>query len=256
MNEVIPLYKEEKLRIREARNTDVRSFSKKRERFEFTQEQVLEKLEDSKDSQHLSFYMAYGRVATEIEIEQIISRMISESREVQLIRYAWIFRRRYVSKEKMPETLIVKMLELLSSKNKELTQAVRISLSYVDDDRVRTAGIALIQNSSQSDFFNGIELLANSIKQEDTETIAKYFFLVESKMKDCEQLHSIVLDLINIADNLEMDSHLQAVLEHCYVLTPCSHCRDCIYDHLSSMEEEVINSKIKAEHAFDSFDRT
>jgi len=255
MDEVIPQYEESKRK--ETKDRIVRTASERRKAFGHSQEKVLEMIEDSsKAKKYPGFYMAYGRVATDEEIGQTIQKMLEESRPEQLIRYAWVFRRRYISKNKMPEPLFKKMLGLLDSSNVDLVEAVSYDLSYVDDERVRTIGIERLQNPSKISFCSVVKLLSSSIKQDDTQLLAECFLSIRDTLDECEihECHGVIMDIINLADKLQVDVHLQTVLEHCYVLTPCSLCRDDVHAHLSKVDEKDVHLEIKEEHQFDSFE--
>lgn len=258
IDSALPEYKKYKLRQNEKilGKPKPRSLEDQRKKFQFTKDEIIAKIEDPEQfDNYPSVYMRFGVLATDDEVEEIIDKMSNEQGEDQLMRYAWVFRRRYKkATETMPERLLQKMLELIESDSVDLVEAVSYSLSSINDERIRRIGIKWLQRHPDNNFYSPFEILEKSARQEDTKLISAYFEKLPREM-DEDQCHSVILDLINFIDNIKMNHHLERVLERCYDWTPCSICRDGVYQHLLSMGEVSLKQSIKEEHEHDSYER-
>ena len=229
-NEVFPQYKERIKRLARKKGKK-RTREERRLMFHYSLEEVLEELELA-EKKFPAFFMRFGDLASDREVEKVITHLEKEQRTDQLIRYAWIFRRRYSHGENpMPERLLVRLLELLTYDDKALISAVSYSLTKVCDERIRKIAKERFMSDSKRHFPVFVELMESSAKQEDTEEIANFFEKMPRDLDD-EEVHSIIMDLIKMVENLEMDSHLQRILNHSYYWTPCGMCRDSIYQLL------------------------
>jgi len=156
----------------------------------------------------------------------------------------------------MPEELLLKMLGLLESKNTDLVSAVSFSLSTIQDSRIRKVGLEWLNLGYVKGGNKPILLLKNSVMQKDTLAVSQYFDSVFSSVAtlDSDCCHDIVLEFLRLIDLIEMDIHLQRILEICYAWTPCSLCRDEVYENLLKMGEDKVNPEIIREHRCDSFE--
>lgn len=180
-DEVLPRLCE---RQKKSSSYKAQSLEERRRGLGLTFEELLQKIENA-EGQYPSQFMRFGTLATDEEIASVLSKMELEQRTDQLIRYAWFFSRRYRSdRETMPEKLILILLAILKSENIPLVDAAAFALSAIDDQRVRDAGVQILQNPMFKGSSIPLQLITRSVKQDDSPLIAAF---VENLSEDTDK---------------------------------------------------------------------
>jgi hypothetical protein len=172
----------------------------------------------------------WGRRASESDITLVFDRMLSETRPEQLRRYLYVFGLR-----EMPR-LAPQILELATTAEGKLLDAVINALSVFQTAKIRNLGLRLLQETPPR--LDAIRLFVKNYEPGDSA-------LLESALPtegDANVLHPIGIDLLNVFRETKTPE-LAGCMRWLYEHGPCSMCREdaaaYLYD-MKAIEHEMV----------------
>lgn len=178
-----------------------------------TVEQILTAIEGA--TRQIGQFLAFGRTASECELEQVFNMLVAESRREQMLRYLRIFHRRALPR------LDDRIFALAASKDEELQEAALAAIAASQDRSIRDLGLRLLRTDPTTARRGAIALFRRNYVPGDHKIILAA--LPDLEM-DEQATHSVGLEVLDVAEH-QPDPDLALCLEWVYEHTPCSYCR-------------------------------
>jgi hypothetical protein len=196
---------------------------RQRVRSEWNLDRILNAAE-AKAYEYPSYYMQFGRCATEEELETIYHAFLKEDEDDVCLRLLWVFRR-----ASLP-LLDEKVLLLADHKNDHLKEAALTAMSQITDSRIHD----FAKNKIKMNEILGvntavIDLFIKNYDSDDAESITRALLSSKPNMED---IHNLVYNLTQVAKH-QQDERLVNALEWGYEMTPCSNCRFSVVTELN-----------------------
>ena len=198
---------------------------KSRPKMSIDSETIFEYVEQKKS--FFSVFYRFGKNASEKELNLVFEKLLQETRQEQLIRYLWIFKKRQLPK------LDKRLLELAKSNDDILQASAIAAFANNKNSSLRDLAIELIKEQPKSLNKGVLTLLINNYQSGD-------FQLIESILKKPSQnidlRHDLGFDLIKVIDT-QKTLELQACGLWIYENTPCANCRRRIVEILVELKQ-------------------
>lgn len=235
---IIRAYWEHDLRY-EARD----SFTKEKHRERIRREYPLQKILEAAAAEtweYPSYYLSFGRAATQEELEVVYNRLVSEPNEQVCLRLLWVFRR-----VAMPR-LHPRVWEFVKSSNEQLRNAAFTALAQIKDLSIgEFARQKLRIGESIEENTELLDLFLHNYQPEDGDII---YAAMQKVKAESENVHGIGLSILNICDKNEAPDLYEA-LKWVYEYGPCSICRKSAVEHMITLKR--IESEVVEECLFD-----
>jgi hypothetical protein len=188
-------------------------------------------------------FIAFGRTAGALDLERVFDRLLVESRQEQLLRCLWVFRRRALPR------LDGRLFALAEGTDRELQEAALAALAASQAGSIRDLGLRLLRTDPETITRGALTLFRKNYAPGDHAAIEA----VLVNLEEDGATHGIGFDLLDVAES-QPDPELASCLNWVYERTPCSNCRWVALREL--LKRERASAEMLREAAWDCAEDT